>query len=95
MLKIDATTKTLTNAHSCPRNEKRIPRHEVRLSRYRRAPTIAIGMKTKMRSDVNPWVTMWIVLSPDRRATALSAVIGNPTNSSALTNPSSSSLPVP
>jgi len=31
------------------RSEKRMPRHDVRLRRYRRAPTIAIGMKTAAR----------------------------------------------
>jgi len=47
---VEATRKVFhdqrrTKSHVRARSEKRIPRHDVRLSRYRRAPIMAIGTK--------------------------------------------------
>src|SRR5438094_777075 len=44
--------KVLTNSTAGPRKEKRIPRQEARLNRYRRAPTIATGMDMRNSSEM-------------------------------------------
>jgi hypothetical protein len=90
------TRTILTSSHTRPRNEKRIPRHEVRPSRYRRAPTIATGNSTNSRlPESTPAATFTSTGASSTSRMMLSRVIGTPKTSAALSVPRSSSRPVP
>ena len=73
-----------------------MPRHDVRLSRYRRAPTMASGVKRPV-STVAPSFPSLVAMSPqpNHPGALLRRMIGMMKNTTALANPTNSSSPVP
>lgn len=73
-----------------------MPRQEVRLSRYRRAPTIATGTKLKPTAeDTIPAAILTAVGTSSRSRITYSASRGTPKTRRAFNVPIKSSRPVP
>ena len=73
-----------------------MPRHEVRLSRYRRAPTIATGRNIRNRSEIDSAAAPLIVgPTSSTSRTTVRTTMGTKKTTKAFTKPRRSSCAVP